>query len=59
VKNAEDAAIKKHSAAVRNRHLGIRPRSRFQSAGFRKAPPQHTASTPLRRKSERQTEDME
>jgi hypothetical protein len=27
-------------------HLGIRPRSRFQSAGFAKAAPQKTATTP-------------
>lgn len=31
-------------------------RSRFQSAGFRRAPPQRTATTPPRRKSDRHPE---
>lgn len=32
---------------------GIRPPSKWQSAGFAKAPPQRSASRPLQRKSER------
>ena len=51
-KNAADVAIKANTAAIRTKHLGIRPPSRLQSAGFAKAPPQHSATRPITRKSE-------
>ena len=44
VKDAEDVAAKAKTAAVRSKHLGIRPPSRLQSAGFQKAAPQRSAS---------------
>jgi len=37
---------------VSDRHLGIRPPSKWQSAGFRKAPPQRSATRDIIRKSE-------
>lgn len=50
-KDAEDAALKKHGTQVRYRHLGIDKRGpKIQSAGFRKAPPQRTATTPPRKR---------
>lgn len=35
---------------VSDKHLGIRPPSRLRSAGFPKAPPQHSATRPITRK---------
>jgi 5-methylcytosine-specific restriction endonuclease McrA len=52
-KTRHDVAEKAKSAAVRSKHLGIRPRSQWQSQGFQKVPPQRTASKPIIRKSER------
>lgn len=52
-KNAADVAQKAKTAAVRSKHLGIRPPSRWQSQGFAKAEPQRSASRPIIRKSER------
>ena len=46
-KDAEDAAAKSKIASTRAKHLGIRPPSRIRSAGWGKAAPQKTASTPL------------
>jgi 5-methylcytosine-specific restriction protein A len=36
---------------IQDKHNGIRPPSRLQSAGFRKAPPQKSASRPIVRRS--------
>lgn len=47
VKNAEDVAIKAKSAKVRQAHIGIRPAPKMRGQGFRKAPPQRSASRPL------------
>jgi len=54
-KNAADVAEKSKVAAVRQKHLGIigAQRHRFQSPGFHKAPPQHSATREIVRKSER------
>lgn len=46
-RNAEDMAIKAKSARIRSKHLGISKRPKMRGAGFRKAPPQLSASTPL------------
>lgn len=46
-KNAEDVAIKAKSAKVRQAHIGIRPAPKLRGQGFRKAPPQRSASRPL------------
>lgn len=51
-KDAEDVAIKSKTAAVRAKHLLPRKPSRLRSAGFQKAEPQRTASTPIRRRSD-------
>lgn len=52
VKDAEDVAAKAKTAAVRSRHLGIRPESTMRSAGFAKRPPQLSASRPIIRRSD-------
>jgi 5-methylcytosine-specific restriction endonuclease McrA len=47
-----DVRLKAKVAAVRAKHLGLRPaRQKIQSAGFRKAEPQRTASRPIERRS--------
>lgn len=46
-KNAADVAQKAKGAAVRQKHLGIRPPSKFQSAGFPARTPQHRATSPI------------
>lgn len=53
-KNAADVAEKAKTYAVKAKHLGIRPPSRFQSRGFRSSPPQHSATRPIVRKADRQ-----
>lgn len=51
-KTAEDVAEKSRVARKRAKFLGIQPiRQKIQSAGFRKAPPQRSASRPLERRS--------
>lgn len=55
IKDAADVAVKAKVAAVRNKHLLPRAPSRLSSPGFRKSPPQHTATSPIVRKSERQS----
>lgn len=52
-KTREDVAEKSKVAAVRAKHLGIRPPSRIRSAGFGKAAPQRSATREIVRKSER------
>lgn len=49
-KTKADVALKSKNYRVNAKHLGIRKPSRMQSAGFRKAAPQRTASRPLERK---------
>lgn len=51
-KTKEDVAEKAVTARVKAKHLGIRPPSRFQSAGFPKAKPQRSATRPIIRRSE-------
>lgn len=51
-KSAEDVAFKAKSARIRARHTGLRKPSRLQGRPFDKAPPQHTASRPLRRRKD-------
>lgn len=47
-KTALDVRLKAKVARVRKRHLGItRPRQKIQSPGFRKAPGQRRASSPV------------
>lgn len=47
-KTALDVKLKAKVARVQKRHLGIaRLRQKIRSAGFRKAPPQRRASTPI------------
>src|SRR5690606_36503342 len=43
-KDAEDVAAKAKTAAVRSKHLGIRPAPTMRSAGFAPRPKQHTAT---------------
>ena len=45
------------SRGQRNMALNIKSRSRFQSAGFAKAAPKHTATRPIVRKADRYLED--
>lgn len=45
-KTAQDRKAIAKSNAVQAKHFGARKPSRLQSAGFAKAPPQRTASTP-------------
>lgn len=49
-KNAEDVAIKAKSAKVRQAHIGIRPAPKLRGQGFRKAPSQSRATTPIQPK---------
>jgi len=51
-KTREDVAEKSKTARVRAKHLGIRQPSRLRGQGFPKAPKQHTATRPLKRKSQ-------
>ncbi len=47
-----DVKLKAKVARVRAKHIGIAPkRQKIQSAGFRKAPPQKSASRPIARRS--------
>lgn len=51
-KTKADVAEKSVTARVRSKHLGIwSPRKKIQSAGFRKAAPQRSASRPIERRS--------
>jgi 5-methylcytosine-specific restriction protein A len=51
-KTKQDRATKAKNDAVRMKHLGIiGPKRKIQSAGFRKAPPQHTATRPIERRN--------
>jgi len=43
-KTREDVAAKAKTAAVRSKHLGIRPAPTMRGAGFQKRPPQNTAT---------------
>jgi len=54
-KTKAEATVRTKVNAVRQKHLGIRmpARHRFQSQGFPKAPPQHSATREIVRKSER------
>lgn len=47
-----DVPMQAKSKRIADRHLGIRKPSKWQSQGFPKAPPQHSATRPLRRKGE-------
>lgn len=49
IKTASDVAEKATTYRKRAKHLGIRKPSRLQSAGFRKAAPQRTASRPIQK----------
>jgi 5-methylcytosine-specific restriction endonuclease McrA len=49
-KTKQDRKAKTDSDRVRKKHVGIRPPSKMRSRGFDKAPPQHTATRPIRRK---------
>ena len=51
-KDAEDVAQKAKTAAVRSKHLGIRPAPTMRSAGFAKRPPQRSATRPIIRRSD-------
>lgn len=46
-KTREDVAAKAKTAAVRSKHLGIRPPPQLRSPGFPARPKQRTATTPL------------
>jgi len=47
-----DIPMQAKGKRVSDRNLGIRPASSFQSPGFRKAPPQRSASRPIIRRSD-------
>lgn len=51
IKTKDDRKTKAKNDHVRMKHLGIRKPSRLQSAGFRKAEPQRSASRPIVRRS--------
>lgn len=52
-KTAQDVAEKSRNYRKRAKHLGIKAaRPKIQSAGFRKAAPQRSASRPIQRRSE-------
>lgn len=52
IKTKADVAEKSITYRKRAKHLGLAPaRQKIQSAGFRKAPPQRTASRPIERRS--------
>lgn len=54
-KTAQDVAEKSAVYRVRAKHLGLKPsRQKIQSAPFRKAKPQYSASRPIVRRSEAQ-----
>ena len=53
-KTREDVAIKAKGAKVRARHLGIKAPPKMRGRGFPKTEPQHTATRPIIRKSERE-----
>ena len=48
-----DIPVQAKTKRVSDKHLGIRPPSRWTSAGFRRAQPQRTASSPIIRKADR------
>jgi 5-methylcytosine-specific restriction enzyme A len=51
-KTKADVAEKADVYRIRAKHLGLQPsRKKIQSAGFRKAAPQHTATRPIERRS--------
>ena len=50
-KTKQDRATKAKNDHVRMKYIGIRKLSRLKSAGFRKAPPQRTASRPIERRT--------
>lgn len=52
-KTKSDVADKAASDRVRKKHILPRKPSRFQSRGFERAEPQHTATRPLSRKADR------
>lgn len=52
-KTAEDVAEKAATYRTRKAHVLPRQPSKWQSAGFRKSPPQKTASSPIIRKADR------
>lgn len=45
-----DIPVQAKTKRVSDKHLGVRTKSRLRSAGFAKAPPQHTATRPLVRR---------
>lgn len=49
VKTREDRRTKAKNDHVRMKHIGIRKPSRLQSAGFRQAEPQRSASRPIQK----------
>jgi 5-methylcytosine-specific restriction enzyme A len=52
IKTGKDVAVKSIDARVRAKHIGLTTkRAKIQSAGFRKAPPQKSASRPIERRS--------
>lgn len=48
-----DIPMQAKGKRVSDKHLGIRPRSQWQSQGFQKAVPQRSATREIKRKSER------
>lgn len=51
-KTKADVALKSKNYQVRAKHLGLKPsRQKIQSAGFRRAAPQRTASRPIERRT--------
>jgi 5-methylcytosine-specific restriction endonuclease McrA len=51
-KTKADVAEKADIYRIRAKHLGLKPvRQKIASRGFQKAPPQHTASRPIERRS--------
>ena len=57
IKNAEDVALKAKGAAIRARHLGVRPPSRLRGAGFPTRDKPHSATRPVIRWMDRQEAD--
>lgn len=51
-KNAADVAEKSRTARVKAKHIGLRPKSKWQSRGFEPREKQHSATRPIRRRSE-------
>jgi 5-methylcytosine-specific restriction enzyme A len=59
IKTGKDVAVKSIDARVRAKHIGLTTkRAKIQSAGFRKAAPQRTATRPLVRRIS-QTQQLE